>query len=75
MNFHQKSFLQLGAKINVGGNGYTTPTGCLLPAYRSAHAPDYVERIGRAGTKKLRANGSVKRVIKNGSICHLGHSS
>ncbi len=75
MNFHQKSFLQLSAKITAGGIDYGQPTVCLLPACASAHAPAYVERTGRPGTKKLRANGSVRPVIENGPVLNVGQSS
>ena len=75
MNLHQKSFLQLRAKINAGGRDYVPPAACLLPACASASAPAYVERTGRAGTKQLRANGSVRQVIENGLVLHLGQSS
>ena len=75
MNFHQKPFLQLRTKINAGGIDHVPPTLCLLPACASAHVPAYVERTGRAGTKNFHTNGTVRHVIENGFVLHLGQSS
>jgi hypothetical protein len=58
-------------EFNAGGNVHVPPALCLPPARASAHVPAYVERTGKAITKKLNAMGTARPVAVNGLILFL----
>ncbi len=68
MNFTQNINVNQRNKFNAGGIVYVPPTGCLPPARASAHLPAYVERTGKAVTKKLNAMGTVRPMAVNSLI-------
>ena len=68
MNFTQNINVNKRNEFNAGGFVYVPPTGCLPPACASAHVPAYVERTGKAVTKKLNDMGTVSPVIGNSLI-------
>ncbi len=65
MNVIQKN------EFNAGGIDHVPPALCLPPARASAHVPAYVERTGKAVTKKLNDMGTVRPVAVNGPILFL----
>lgn len=68
MNFPQNMNGPQRNEFNAGGMVYVPPTGCLPPACASAHVPAYVERTGRAVTKKMNAMGTVRPMVVNSLI-------
>jgi hypothetical protein len=52
MKFAQNMNVIQRNEFNAGGIVYVPPALCLPPACASAHVPAYVERIGKAVTKK-----------------------
>lgn len=58
-------------EFNAGGIDHVPPALCLPPARASAHVPAYVERIGKAVTKKLNDMGTVGPVAVNSPILFL----
>lgn len=68
MNFTQKINVNQKNELNAGGIVYVPPTGCLPPACASAHIPAYVERTGKAVTKKLNDIGPVRPMTVNSLI-------
>jgi len=52
-------------EFNAGGTWTMPPALCLPPARASAHVPAYVERVGRAVTKKMNDMRSVRPVAVN----------
>jgi peroxiredoxin len=60
MNFTQNINVNQRNEFNAGGIVYVPPTCCLPPACASAHVPAYVERTGKAVTKKMNAMGTVR---------------
>ena len=68
MNFPQNINVNQRNEFNAGGIVYVPPALCLPPACASAHVPAYVERTGRAVTKKLNDMGTVSPVTGNSLI-------
>ncbi len=68
MNFTQNINVNQRNEFNVGGIVYVPPTCCLPPACASAHVPAYVERTGKAVTKKMNAMGTVRPMAVNSLI-------
>ncbi len=68
MNFTQKINVNQKNELNAGGIVHVPPTGCLPPACASAHVPAYVERTGKAVTKKLNDMGPVRPMTVNSLI-------
>ena len=68
MSFTQNINVNQRNEFNAGGIVYVPPAGCLLPACTSAHVPAYVERTGKAVTKKMNAMGTVRPMAVNSLI-------
>jgi peroxiredoxin len=68
MNFTQNINVNQRNEFNVGGIVYVPPALCLPPACASAHVPAYVERTGKAVTKKMNAMGTVRPMAVNSLI-------
>jgi peroxiredoxin len=68
MNFTQNINVNQRNEFNAGGIVYVPPTCCLPPACASAHVPAYVERTGKAVTKKLNDMGTVRPATGNSLI-------
>ncbi|MEK6752737.1 MAG: hypothetical protein AABZ00_10770 [Chloroflexota bacterium] len=58
-------------EFNAGGIVHVPPALCLPPARASAHVPAYVERTGRAVTKKMGDMGTARPVAVDSPILFL----
>lgn len=72
MKFAQNMNVIQRNEFNAGGIVHVPPALGLPPARASAHAPAYVERTGKAVTKKMNDMGTVRPVAVNSLILFLG---